>query len=33
LLLIALELVFWAAIAIAEAFAIVAVIERKVGGM
>jgi hypothetical protein len=30
--LIALELVFWSAIAISEAFAIASVIERKVGG-
>lgn len=30
--LIALELLFWAAIAIAEAFVIAAVIERKTGG-
>jgi hypothetical protein len=30
--LVALELVFWAAIAAAEAFVIAAVIERKVGG-
>lgn len=31
--LVALELVFWAAIAIAEAFVIALVIERKTGGV